>query len=151
MTHPLSGALDQGTEAPKSLHEAAERGNVSYITRTVERTLDLDINQVDNLQRTALHWAAEMGHIQAAEALLDYGIKADAVECNGRTAVHLAARSCNPEMLQVIFESVPSEKREALANQKDNSGITAVFLAMQKGDEGRETFQTLMRHGAKYG
>ncbi len=42
------------------------------------------MNQRDTLQRTALHWAAELGHIKAAELLIDYGCDIKAVECNGR-------------------------------------------------------------------
>lgn len=38
----------------------------------------------DNLQRTALHWAAEMGHAETAKALMDFGADVDAAECNGR-------------------------------------------------------------------
>lgn len=44
----------------------------------------------DKLQRTALHWAAELNHIEAAEALLDYGCDPLAVECNGRWAHAIA-------------------------------------------------------------
>lgn len=46
--------------------------------------MEFDINQRDKNQRTALHWAAEMNHIEVAEALLDYGIDPAATECNGR-------------------------------------------------------------------
>jgi len=43
---------------PTSLHEAAEYGNEAYITRMVERTLDLDINQrVGQLLCLATHLA----------------------------------------------------------------------------------------------
>eukprot|EP00983_Pelagomonas_calceolata_P023202 730830-Pelagomonas_calceolata.AAC.1 len=38
------GGADGKPPQPKSLHEAAEYGNEPYITRTVERTLELDIN-----------------------------------------------------------------------------------------------------------
>jgi ankyrin repeat protein len=60
---------------------------VSYIVRHVERSLDFDINQRDKLQRTALHWAAELNRLEVAEALIDYGIDPAATECNGRYVV----------------------------------------------------------------
>lgn len=55
-----------------------------YIKRAAERTIEFNVNQRDTLQRTALHWAAELGHIKAAELLIDYGCDIKAVECNGR-------------------------------------------------------------------
>lgn len=55
-----------------------------YIKRAAERTIEFNVNQRDTLQRTALHWAAELGHIKAAELLIDYGCDIRAVECNGR-------------------------------------------------------------------
>lgn len=39
----------------------------------VERSLDFDINQRDRYGRTALMWAAEMNHRDAAETLIDLG------------------------------------------------------------------------------
>lgn len=35
----------------QDIFQAAERGNLAYITRLVERSLELDINQRDSLQR----------------------------------------------------------------------------------------------------
>jgi hypothetical protein len=49
-------------EPPKTFHEAAERGDTSWCVRAIERNLDFDANCRDRLMRTALHWAAEMGH-----------------------------------------------------------------------------------------
>jgi hypothetical protein len=49
-------------EAPKTFHDAAERGNTAWCVRAIERTIDFDVNCRDRLMRTALHWAAEMGH-----------------------------------------------------------------------------------------
>eukprot|EP00983_Pelagomonas_calceolata_P119114 1160570-Pelagomonas_calceolata.AAC.3 len=47
--------------------------------------------------------AAELNRVQAAEALLDYGIDITIPESNGRTAVHLAARAGHTDMLQTIM------------------------------------------------
>ncbi len=43
----------------------------------------------DPLGRTALHWASEMGRLEAAKLLLSLGIDAKAADCNGR-CVNLA-------------------------------------------------------------
>ncbi|KAF5837726.1 ankyrin repeat-containing domain protein [Dunaliella salina] len=114
---PREEDADHQSTAPKTIHEAAERGNTGFI---------------DNLGRTALHWAAELNRIQAAEALLDYGIDITIPESTGRTAVHLAARAGHAGMLQTITEGIPQEQKEALINQPDSFGITPVYLALQK-------------------
>jgi len=46
--------VEDRAEAPKSIHEAAERGNTNWCVRAIERTIDFDVNQRDQLMRTAL-------------------------------------------------------------------------------------------------
>ena len=41
---------------PGNVFQASERGMVGWIVKTVERTLDFDINQRDHFMRTGLHW-----------------------------------------------------------------------------------------------
>lgn len=103
--------------------------------------------------RTPLHWAAELGHIEAAEALLDYGCEVAKRECNGRTAVHLAARSVDAEMLKTLMEGVDAEEKKRLANETDNFGITPVSLAYQKIEDvstAKDALAFLMECGGKY-
>lgn len=142
--------VEDNQAAPKTIHEAAERGFTGVIVRLVERNVEFDINQRDKYQRTALHWAAEMGRIECAEALLDYGADIKATECNGRTAIHLASRSGDADMLKVLLEGINDKQKEELVNQGDHFKITPVFLAMQKGEEGRAAFELLMLNGAKF-
>ncbi|KAJ9531796.1 hypothetical protein QJQ45_021948, partial [Haematococcus lacustris] len=165
----LSSAED--SQPPKTIFEAAERGNAAYITHMMERTIEFDINQQDSFQRTALHWAAEMGHVNVASVLKDYGINVGATECNGRTAIHLAARAGNAKMLATLLEDLDAPTVEVLVNQaewppplspvtvacccvpapgRSNFGITPVFLTQQKGEEGREAFELLMSNGARW-
>lgn len=141
-----------GQGEPRNLFEAAERGVVSFIVRQVERNIEYDINQRDKFQRTALHWAAEMGHVEAVETLLDYGCDVNAKECNGRTAMHLAAREGLDAVLRALVENSDKAQREVLSNQGDNAGITPVFLALQRSeDTGLKAFEFLMQEcGGKY-
>lgn len=59
--------------------------------------------------------AAELGRIQAAEALLDYGIDPSIPEASGRTSVHLAAKSGNPQMLETIMVRAACGVRKSVA------------------------------------
>ncbi|WIA13754.1 hypothetical protein OEZ85_007304 [Tetradesmus obliquus] len=135
---------------PKNFHEAAERGDTNYLVKTIERTIDFDINMTDKTGRTALHWAAECNQIEAAQTLIDYGCNVKALEGMGRTAVHMAARAAGAEMLGVLLDALPEQERTDLINTADRSGITAVFLAFQRGEEGASCFEYLMAHGARY-
>eukprot|EP01026_Neomeris_dumetosa_P062159 TRINITY_DN58740_c0_g1_i2.p2 TRINITY_DN58740_c0_g1~~TRINITY_DN58740_c0_g1_i2.p2 ORF type:complete len:174 (-),score=39.69 TRINITY_DN58740_c0_g1_i2:205-726(-) len=133
-----------------TIHEAAQKGMTKRIMIMVEKNIDFDINQRDHYGRTALHWAAEVGHIETAEALLDLGGDLSAVENSGRTAIHLAARHGNCEMLQSLLEDVEEEEKTRLVNQPDLYGITPIFLTREKTVQGEEAFQFLMINGAKY-
>eukprot|EP00877_Chromochloris_zofingiensis_P009255 jgi/Chrzof1/4583/Cz14g19050.t1 len=135
---------------PKTFHEAAERGNTSVIMRYIERTIDFDINQKDRLMRTALHWAAEMGHIDAAQTLLDFGADVKLKECTGRTAVHLAARTGDADMLKLLMDKLPESDKLQLINQGDANDITPVFLSLQRGEDGQAAFEYLLANGARY-
>eukprot|EP00879_Flechtneria_rotunda_P004851 GHRR01005125.1.p1 GENE.GHRR01005125.1~~GHRR01005125.1.p1 ORF type:complete len:196 (+),score=77.08 GHRR01005125.1:170-757(+) len=135
---------------PKTIHEAAERGDCSFIVKTIERTIDFDVNQQDKTGRTALHWAAECNQVEAAKTLIDYGCEVQKLECMGRTAVHMAARAAGADMLSALLNQLPEQERTELINMPDKSGITPVFLAYQRAEEGQSCFEYLMAHGARY-
>ncbi|KAG2495333.1 hypothetical protein HYH03_006603 [Edaphochlamys debaryana] len=147
---PKSALSPSAIDAPKSIFEAAERGMVGFITRTVERAIEYNINIRDKYQRTALHWAAEAGQVEAAECLMDYGIDAMATECNGRTCIHLAARAGHVPILKLLLDGKPAAEQEVLVNQPDFFGLTPVFLALQRGEESQDAFSLLMDRGGRY-
>ncbi|KAF6235941.1 hypothetical protein COO60DRAFT_1617611, partial [Scenedesmus sp. NREL 46B-D3] len=66
------------------------------------------------------------------------------------TAVHMGARAAGSEMLAVLLDAMPEQERTDVINLADRSGITAVFLAFQRGEEGASCFEYLMAHGARY-
>ncbi|KAF5839453.1 hypothetical protein DUNSADRAFT_738 [Dunaliella salina] len=70
------------------------------------------------------------------------------MEC--RTAVHLAARSGDAKMLGVLLRHLSPEEKTAMVNTPDNFGITPVFLASQKMEEGQAAFEFLMSCGGRY-
>lgn len=100
--------------------------------------------------RTAMHWAAELGHVNVIECLIDFGADAKVVECNGRSGLHLAARSGHVEVLRALVEGMTPEQKEEAVNATDNFGVTPLFLAIQKGEDGMACFQFLMELGARY-
>ncbi|GAX81433.1 hypothetical protein CEUSTIGMA_g8863.t1 [Chlamydomonas eustigma] len=136
---------------PKTLFEAAEDGDLEWITNVVERTLEYDINQQDKLQRTALHWAAELGHAEVVKKLLGYGCNPLIPDYSGRLPLHLASRSLHLPVLKLLIEGLDKEQAVAMANSTDNMGITPLFLALQRGpDVSKDVFEYLMHNGATY-
>ena len=53
--------------------------------------------------------------------------------CMRRNALHLAARSCNVDRLRRRVGGEDAAADAAYVNEPDRNGITALFLAMQKG------------------
>lgn len=49
-----------------------------------------------------------------------------------RTAVHMAARAADAQMMGVLLDALPEAERTELINAADKSGITPVFLAFQR-------------------
>lgn len=65
------------------LIRAAEEGRLSDVTRQLE--LGHDVRCQDCFGETALHYAAENGHLAIVEALLRYGAAHEALDGQGRT------------------------------------------------------------------
>lgn len=62
----------------------------------------------------------------------------------------MAARAAGAEMLEVLLAGLPEAEACQLINAPDKAGITPVFLAFQRGDEGRSAFQCLLARGAHF-
>jgi hypothetical protein len=63
----------------------------------------------------------------------------------------MAARAAGAEMLAVLLgPGLPAAERVELANAPDRAGITPVFLAFQRGDEGKGAFEALLHRGARF-
>ena len=62
--------------------------------RSVERllALDADVTLTDASGCTPLHYCAERGDVQCAQALIDAGSSLEAVDQHGNTALHAAGR-----------------------------------------------------------
>ena len=60
-----------------------------------------DVNKQDNRGFTALHRAAEMGHIEIVKELLQNGAKKE-IEAEGHTALSLAKARNNKEIIEML-------------------------------------------------
>jgi ankyrin repeat protein len=136
------------------LHMVAKRGNLEHLNVLLS-TRRVDLNIKDCCQRTVLHCLSRLSVSRQEEA---QGLKQSLVlilegECSscrmidmdatdewGNTALHVAARCGNSEVVDILL------RNGADINVMDGCGETALHIAARDGNQ--ETMVTLMKHGA---
>jgi ankyrin repeat protein len=78
--------------------------------------------------QTALHLAAERGHVALVALLLDLGAVPDVVDTRGRTALHVAASHGQVHVIEHVVSADPN-----LVDVPDLQGRTALIIAAQRG------------------
>lgn len=63
------------------------------------------VNEVDEWKRTALHWAARDGHVEAVTALIEAGADAEQADRDGNGALHLAFREDHVEVVKALLKA----------------------------------------------
>jgi ankyrin repeat protein len=102
-----------------------------------------DVNEIDlkyKYGRTALHIAAEGGHLEVVEVLLKFGAVIDSKDEYGITALHIAVEGGHLEVVEVLL------KFGAVIDSKNDFGITALHIAADKGH--LEVVKVLLKIGA---
>ena len=112
-----------------ALHIAAAMGNIE-ITRLL-LSLDSGLCLVkDKLGRTPLHCAAIKGRVEIARELLSHCYEAvKEVSSRGETALDLAVKNNQYELLKVLVEKLREDDRDRLINALDHQGNTINQLA----------------------
>ena len=121
------GAESIGAMDP--LLEACRRGDVESLRRAANFG-PLDLRLADECGRTALHWAADGGHVEVGAALIKMGADVDAVDDDGQTALHYAATCERAEMCRLLLESGADPDAEDADGDTPNA-LGAVGLAMR--------------------
>ncbi|MGA7242937.1 MAG: ankyrin repeat domain-containing protein [Terracidiphilus sp.] len=87
------------------LHHAASSGDLSAMKALLEE--GFPINEFDDLDRTPLHCAAIVGHVEAVRYLIDAGadVNAHNEERIGETPLGKVAASCTFEMAKVLVDA----------------------------------------------
>ncbi|XP_063407909.1 uncharacterized protein LOC134691355 [Mytilus trossulus] len=87
----------------EKLHTAAGTGNVNDVKKCLENKADIDYQTIDG--RTALMWAAMLGHLEICRLLIDTGCKIDITSEDGWTALMLAAVRGHLEVCRLLIDS----------------------------------------------
>jgi len=114
-------------EADWTLHQASQRG-LFEVVRNLILSNKAGVNDKDDQNCTALHWAAINNHLEIAKFLLIHGARVD--EKGGdlmATPLHWATRSGFLQMVTLLY------KHHANPNIVDNQGYNALHLAIHGG------------------
>ncbi len=128
--------------------------------RRVERHLswykhsDLKITHIiDTNDKTALHWAAELGHLKIAQLLVDYDPDILlSMDWSNFSAMHYAADSGHLELVKYLAEKAPklvtkrSKKIAYRPYMQDEADYTPLHFAAHQGHE--EVVKFLVGKGA---
>ncbi len=117
-----------------TLHIAAKNGSMQDLQDLINSLNSSDQQDVfsykDNKNWTALHVAANRGHVEVVRALLGANAASDAWDSKGRTALHLAA---NQGHVEVVRELLSLNNQTLLLMADDYYTHSALHLAALKG------------------
>ena len=137
----VAAILPLAASADERLLAAARDGQVEIVRSLLEEGADVNAARGDGL--TALHLAAEGGHLTVAEALVAAGAAVDAgTRIGGYTALHIAARAGHGAVVLHLLEAGADPN-----TRTTNSGVTALHLAAG-ATGGRPAVAALLDHGA---
>ncbi|XP_063520983.1 ankyrin repeat and death domain-containing protein 1B isoform X1 [Pongo pygmaeus] len=96
----------------RSFQNAAKSNNLDLMEKLFEKKVN--INAVNNMNRTALHFAVGRNHLSAVDFLLKHKARVDVADKHGLTVIHLAAWSGS---LQVMLMLVKAGADQRAKNQ----------------------------------
>ena len=110
---PVSPFLpeDKGSSTP--LHDAARAGDVKTMRKYLRSGSLVDVNSVDDRDRSALHYAKTAA---IAERLIEAGAKLNADDEEGQTPLHTAVLDRRLDVVQVLLSKGADENK---ANDDD--------------------------------
>jgi ankyrin repeat protein len=110
------------------LYNAATTGDINlfyYLDRCQEPITE----PITDDNTTALHIAAEFGHVAIINFLLSKKADINATNTDGGTPLHMAAQSSNPEVIKSLLEN------QADVNINNAYRETALHIAIEKQDQ----------------
>eukprot|EP00434_Breviolum_minutum_P025449 symbB.v1.2.022488.t1/scaffold1997.1/size93120/1 len=119
-----AGTEAMASAANEQLLEAAGFGWLDEVKKLLQSRADLE-SRSDGRKLTPLHWAAEEGHRDVVQLLLEKHAEIEATDADGETPLHVAAGRGHRDIVQVLLE------KTAEIEAKSSSGQTPLFLAKE--------------------
>ena len=120
---------------------ASRAGRIENVKYLLEENRSI-IGAKDRHGYSAIHYAAEYGHIEIVKLLLDHGIKISLGGPERKTALHIAAANGNKDMVVFLLE------RGAKVTVKDKLKRTPLLLASKNGN--LEIASYLLQQGSPF-
>jgi ankyrin repeat protein len=124
----------------KDIMRAAKEGDDAEIRKQLAKLSEKDakalVNEADENKETALHIAAESGHLNFVNLLIQYGADVNAVGIFKETPLHRAAAKNYAEIAKSLLNAgaklsmsrLDSEKPIHVAASKDALAVLTVFI-----------------------
>ncbi|XP_017704195.1 PREDICTED: ankyrin repeat and death domain-containing protein 1B [Rhinopithecus bieti] len=107
----------------RSFQNAAKSNNLDLMEKLSENKVN--INAVNNMNRTALHFAVGRSHLSAVDFLLKHKARVDVADKHGLTVIHLAAWSGSLEVMLMLVKAGADQRA------KNQDGMNALHFAAQ--------------------
>uniref|UniRef100_A0A8D2KR38 Ankyrin repeat and death domain containing 1B n=1 Tax=Varanus komodoensis TaxID=61221 RepID=A0A8D2KR38_VARKO len=105
---------------------AAKTNNLDTMERLFRN--NVNINAVNILKRTALHFAVAGNHVSAVDFLLHHKARVDIADKHGLSAIHLAAWSGNLDIMLMLIKAGADQKA------KNKEGLNVLHFAAQNNN-----------------
>ena len=123
----------------QSLETAVKYSNPKEVRRHLNE--GEDPNKKNEAGETFLHQAAQVGHMEVAEILIERGAKVNATDNEGRTPLHHAAKGGHTKVTELLIA------KQAKVDSRDNNGRTPLHHAALQFRP--EVVEILLDKGAK--
>ncbi|KAM9253823.1 ankyrin repeat and death domain-containing protein 1B [Dugong dugon] len=107
----------------RSFQNAAKSNNLDLVEKLFEKKVN--INAVNNMNRTALHFAVGRNHLSAVDFLLNHKARVDVADKHGLMVIHLAAWSGSLEIMLMLVKAGVDQRA------KSQDGMNALHFAAQ--------------------
>jgi len=92
--------------------ECVKAGNCEMMMLLLKGTRGYVLRDLDDHQRSALHWAAKEGQVETVELLLKAGSDADALDADAHTAADVARAEGHSQLAGTLAEALSDEALE---------------------------------------
>ncbi|XP_073480142.1 ankyrin repeat and death domain-containing protein 1B [Aquarana catesbeiana] len=113
------------------LHFAAQNDKNEIVDYLLKELQLSDLNIKDKRGREPFHLAAENGHVNMINNLLNMKLFTSDPDKDGNTALHLAAANGHDPVVRVLLEKWEKEDKDSL----NMDGATPFYLAVEEGHE----------------